>query len=471
MWIALCFSMLQSAAQKSAPEEFPYRDLFGVSIDDAGDLDGDGIHDLWIGDPSMLTELDEPSGCVWAVSGKTGKCLRRIEGPPNAWGFGWTLAALSDIDGDGKRGVAVGCEFTPSEKTPLPAFEIRSTSPAGESTVFAFSGATGQQCFVVTGPADTLKNAWYTADAGPALASVGDWNGDGAGDLAIGWSFADSEARDCGRVDVVSGKDGKTLHSWTGVDAHDRFGFSLAALADLDGDGKCELGAGAVPDYAPNAGTDFPSLTRRRTGYVRVLSSKGSTLYSLAPGDSSWGFGGSIATFPDVDRDGVSDVMIGQPYDVPVAITVWSGRTGKFIRRLDPPELDAWDGGWASRNMRPAPTEVCVSFGTRLLLVSDHDHDGLADILATTPQTFCHVPAGILSSASGKVLDHVELDSSLFTDVGIAAAQVGDLNSDGVDDIAIGGSSIRSDDPGVVILVSGKTLTAKRTIRRSDMQD
>jgi hypothetical protein len=36
----------------STPAPILHRDLFGVSIDRAGDLDGDGIEDLWIADPS-----------------------------------------------------------------------------------------------------------------------------------------------------------------------------------------------------------------------------------------------------------------------------------------------------------------------------------------------------------------------------------------------------------------------------------
>ncbi|MCC6408050.1 MAG: hypothetical protein IT453_12885 [Planctomycetes bacterium] len=475
MWIAFCLSMSQVADASAGPDQGLYRDLFGVCVADGGDLDGDGTRDVWVGDPSMPTEHDETAGHVWAVSGKSGKRLRSIASPTGARGFGWTLAALDDGDGDGKRDVAVGCEFMPSKEHLEPSFELGWTSPAGESAVFVFSGATSQQRFVIRGPADCRKIPWYSSGAGPSLASVGDWNGDGVGDLAVGWSFADTDLRDCGRVDVVSGKDGATVHSWTGADAHDLFGFALAPLADLDGDGKHELACGAMPDYAIDVEGAHPNLARIRPGYVRVLSSKGSVLFSLSPADGCRSFGVSVGACPDVDRDSVDDVMVGQPFSAEPprpAITLWSGKTGKLIRSLDPPELDAWDGGWEARaNVQPRAVGVRRSFGVRLLSVPDRDGDGLADILVTVPRPLCFVPAGIVSSASGNALGHVELHDYTFrSHIGLGACRTGDIDGDSDEDFAIGGASIRSDEAqGAVVFVSSKKLEVLRTVLRSDV--
>jgi hypothetical protein len=453
----------------------PDRDLFGVCIDAAGDLDGDGCQDLWVGDPSIFAGSDITAGCAWAVSGKTGRRLRRIPAPEGAQEFGWTLASLADIDEDGVRDVAVGCTFAPSADFPSPAYGIGSTSPVGGSKVWVFSGATGERRFAVAGPADDVKLPWYSAGAGPALASAGDWNGDGAGDLAIGWSFADAAGIDRGRVEVVSGKDGARLRSWSGAEDHDRFGFSLALLADLDGDGKSELAAGAVPDHDSNAGERYPSLAMERAGYVRILSSTGAILHSLAGPDGSRRFGLSIAPFADADGDGVQDVLVGQPYPAKrgPAITIWSSKSGKLVRRLSPPELDDWDGGWQREHVSPPPAGVNVSFATRLVTVPDRDGDGLSDILATTPQFFGFVPAGVVSSATGRALARVELHSwGSKSNVGLASCLVGDVDGDGVEDLALGGASIRcAGCDGSVVLVSGRELTVLRTIVRRDMRD
>jgi hypothetical protein len=463
MWIAFCLSMLQDAALNSTPREVPHRDLFGVCLDDAGDLDGDGVHDLWIGDPSILSDRDKTGGCVWAVSGKTGKRLLRITSPTMVWGFGWTLSALADVDGDGKRDVVVGCTFAPSEKTPKPGLEPEPKSPMGESQVSVFSGATGATRFSIKGPADRLKNAWDTAGAGPSLASVGDWNGDGAGDFAIGWTFADEPSLDCGRVDVVSGKDGATLISWSGTEVGDRLGYVVAALDDLDGDGKRELAAGAIP------------VDPERASYVRVFSSRGSVRASLT--SREWAHEGllSIAPFSDIDGDGVGDLVIGRPFRGPNEVTFFSGKTSREIRRIEPPDVNAWKLGWDLRSVTPPRITVEAGFGARLLCVPDRNGDGVADVFVTMPYAFFHAPAGIVSSADGRPLVSFPVDFQITGDwshVGLAAAHVGDVDGDGTEDIAIGGASIRYDNcEGVVLLLSGKDLKRVRAIQRRDMTD
>ncbi len=471
---------VQSEPAPSSPPTISHN-LFGACVDAAGDMDGDGVPDLWVGDPSHFRPGGAGFGKVWCVSGQDGSTLLRIDAPTGAEEFGWTVAGIGDVDADGVRDVAVGCLFVGTPGTQSPSRWGKKESTDGESAVHAFSGRDGALRYAIRGAAECAKVGWCSTAAGPALTSVGDWNEDGADDLAIGWSFADADAQDQGRVQVVSGRDGSTVHSWTGLEAHDRFGFSLTRLTDLDGDGKAELAAGAVPAWDPSSeASDF--LRRTRSGYVRILSSKGTVLRSLHPYDGSRCFGFSLAALPRKSPRSATELLVAQPHDrnAEVCITSWNLADGSATQFITKPPIDVWDGGWERAHTKPAPDSVDESFGTRILAVPDRDGDGEADILVTVPQAFCFVPAGVLSSKRpswrdaiepvGVPIGRVTLESvpEEYSHVGIGLAAIGDVNGDNVDDFAISGASIRYGGAcGTVSVVSGRTLNVLRYFTRA----
>ncbi len=470
--LLLTLTVLQGVPSNSPPLN---RDLFGACVDVAGDLNADGVTDFWVGDPSNRTPEDHHYGKAWAVSGKDGATLLRIDSSPDAHKFGWTLACFGDVDGDGRRDVAVSSCFVATEALPRPRRDADSDSPEGEGAVYVHAASDGALLYVVRGPADALKVGWYASGAGPALASVGDWNADGAGDFAIGWSYADSTAVDSGRVDVVSGRDGRTLASWGGLEHYDRFGFSLASMGDIDGDGVSDLAAGAVP--ARGTGPAAPEILHRtRSGYVRILSAKGGILRTIHPYDGSSSFGFSVAPFREsADPKSPVQLLVGQPHDdyARSIVTRWDCGTGKAVQFVPRPDLDAWDGGYARKHITPAPEQTEPSLGTRLLAVPDRDGDGKADILVTEPKSFLHdVPAGVVSSATGRPIGMITLDgvSAPASHVGIGLCPTGDLDGDNVEDFAISGGSARcggGDCVGTVLLVSGKTLKVIRYFVRA----
>lgn len=469
--------------QQPRPPSAPERDLFGVALDSAGDVDRDGVTDLWVGDPSIFPRNDRTRGRAWCVSGKDGSTLLRIDSPANAREFGWTIAGLGDVDGDGVRDVAVSClDVEPPGTESSPRWGP-DTPPAGTSAVHVYSGRDGSLEFTAVGAADAVKEMWFSSAAGPALASVGDWNADGSDDFAIGWSYADGGAEDAGRVDVVSGRDGSTLHAWSGLEAYDRFGFSVARLPDLDGDGRAELAAGAVPDMdrSPTA----PETKRRiRSGYVRILSSKGSVIRTHHPYDGSRSFGFSLATFPHGRPGGKGGLLIGQAHDpnARYAVTRWNLDDGSMAQLISKPTLAAWDGVSQRMEVSPKPTSVRESFGTRVMAVPDRDGDGMADILVTEPQAFCFMPAGVLSSKRGIGAEDTTVGFPVgrivlgqrdvwYSHVGLAACAVGDVDSDGVEDLAISGASVRCGDcAGTVCLVSGRSLAILRIYVRANRE-
>ena len=94
---------------------------------------------------------------------------------------------------------------------------------------------------------------------GVSLASLGDIDGDGITDLAVGALFDDDGSSDQGALWILTlNADGtvksqRKVSETTGgfeglLDSGDSFAFSLAAPGDLDGDGMTDLAAGTWGD-------------------------------------------------------------------------------------------------------------------------------------------------------------------------------------------------------------------------------
>src|SRR5262249_17520528 len=106
---------------------------FGWYVARIGDLDGDGRSDLAVGAPFVRDSGGETIGHAWVLSSADGSVLRHRKGTDHRGGFGAVLAAVSDLDGDGKDELAVAAPATEDQKRVLP----------GE--VWIYSGATGSE--------------------------------------------------------------------------------------------------------------------------------------------------------------------------------------------------------------------------------------------------------------------------------------------------------------------------------------
>jgi len=300
-------------------------DNFGSTVAALGDLDGDGTPDLAAGAPgnddggtgrgAVYILLLAPGGGVRSAVKISDIAGGFTGGLSNVDAFGAQVAALGDLDGDNVEDIAV-----------LAPFDDDGVNAAGAIWIL-FLNANGtvkaQQKISQTqgGFAGTLHT--FDFDTASAL-GLGDLDGDGVPDLAVGAGGDDDGGNNHGAVYILfldsdgTVKTTQKLSQLSGglsavLDDNDHFGSALALLPDTDGDGVPELAVGASgdDDGGNNRGAVYVLLLNTN-GTVKstrkISSAQGGFSGALMSGD---GFGGCAASLGDVDGDGIADLVVG----------------------------------------------------------------------------------------------------------------------------------------------------------------
>ena len=314
-------------------------DFLGLSVGNAGDVNGDGFDDVIVG-----ARLADPggyeSGASYVVFGKVsgfdaamnlssldGSTGFRLDGAAAYDRSGGSVSSAGDVNGDGFDDVLVGAlRANPNGHDGAGSSYVVFGKASGFDAAMNLSSLDGSNGFRLDGGSSRDYS-------GRSVSSAGDVNGDGFADVIVGAvGGADPGGNFSGSSYVVFGKaagfdatldlsslDGDNGFRLDGA-AEEYSGWSVSNAGDVNGDGFDDVIVGAPkadPYGLPSAGSSYV-VFGKATGFVATLdlsnldSNDGFRLDGEAAGNES---GRSVSGAGDVNSDGFADLIVGAPHD------------------------------------------------------------------------------------------------------------------------------------------------------------
>ncbi len=378
-------------------------DWFGYSVTSMGDLNGDGRPDIAVGAPFQDDGPGDDSGAVWILflnaDGKVGSEQKISSEAGGFQGFldpgdefGASVARIADLDGNGVDDLAVGA----------PADDDGGENAGAVWILFLDSDGTVIDEAKISDVFGGLAQNLIAGDFfGLSVTSLGDFDGDGTDDLAVGAPLDDDgDGVDVGAFYVLFLNDDGTVRDEVKVsdlagnfkgtiNEGDWFGHGITLIGDLDADGTIDLAVGAPLD---NDGDDADSgaiwiLFMNPDGTVRahqkISDKEGGSIdfFNLRPADL---FGYDVSAPGDLNGDGIPDVVVGTPLD-----DDGSGADLGALRFLFLNTDGTVKGATKiSRTTGGINPDIIAgdAFGSSVAMIGDLDGDGFNDVVAGAPR-------------------------------------------------------------------------------------
>ncbi len=480
-------------------------DLLGLALAGIGDLDGDGVGEIAAGAPLWDAPNGSNSGFVRVWNGATGAAMLRLQDDRAGGGeVGRSVAGIGDVNADGIPDIVVGA---PEEDGLL---------GGAVGVALVFSGADGSLLHKLFDPEGSGND-----NLGTAVAGIDDLTGDAVPDILAGARREDSGGANNGAILVFSGADGTLARRVPLNDAATNlsFGATIAVLDDLDGDGIPEYAGGAPDD--DTGGTNTGRVLILSGADDAVLHD-----IVLPDSAETSGLGRAIAGIADLSGDGFPELLLGEPghdslededvgrvvvlafesdcdddgsgpfagdcddqsaFRTPGAAEICDGVDNDCDLAIDEDE----DGDGADvcsdcetqvPTIYPGAAEVCNALDDNCNMQVDEGVDLDGDTF-TVPCDCDDSDAGINASATevcnaiddncdgrvdegfGSPLDRTRIEDTQANqtdEMGTSLAAIGDVDGDGVPDLAIGipGDDVAAASAGSVLLVSGASRAA-----------
>ncbi len=270
---------------------------FGYSVASAGDVNRDGYADVIVGAEAFDNgQADEGRAYVYlgGPAGLSQAAAWTAESDQAGAHFGYSVSSAGDVNGDGYADVVVGAYGYDNGQTDEGRAYVYHGGPSGPSLTAAWMAESGQ--------AD--------AQLGNSVASAGDVNRDGFADVIVGAYLHDGGEGDEGRAYLYlgsgSGLSGTAAWSAESNQGAARFGYFVASAGDVNGDGY-----GDVVVSAPLFDNGQVDEGRAYVYHGGASGLAVTPAWTAESDQADAGFGISVSRAGDVNRDGYGDVVVG----------------------------------------------------------------------------------------------------------------------------------------------------------------
>jgi hypothetical protein len=332
---------------------------FAAVFVSAGDVDGDGLGDVLFGEPNTA---DPSASVVRRFGNATGGFLSAssaslsVESGDGSVQIGGAAAAVDDADADGFGELLLSVYRHPDQ---------------GDGRVAVVPGALTGTWLLADVQSSYVYATWGDSAFGATVAT-GDLDGDGITDAVVGAPELDYSLVDNGALVYVDGPFVATraMSDCAGLiygnDNSEALGAVQPVIADVNGDGANEVVASST---LTGAGVYvFPGQLPSAADWAGLLFES----QLLDPGGASE-FGAALAV-GDLDGDGGLEVAVGAPS---------AGGVGAVYIFAGPMAAVSFTTAAASASLQA--TAGASRFGASLAVLGDADGDGFGDLVVGAP--------------------------------------------------------------------------------------
>ncbi len=325
---------------------------------------------------------------------------------------------------------------------------------------------------------------------GSSIANIGDLNGDGISDIAVGADFDDAGGSGRGAIHVMlMNSNGSISHTieindltanGPALNDSDNFGFSIANIGDLNGVGISDIAVGAIGDDAggSNSGAIHVMFmnsdgTVSSTIEINDLTANGPVLND---GDN---FGYSIANIGDLNNDGVLDIAVGAINDD----TGGASRGAIHIMFMNSNDTVSHTIEINDNTANGPVLNNRDYFGSSIANIGDLNGDGIFDIAVGAPgDGVANIAIGAIHvmfmNSNGSVSSTIKINNntangpilnSNLDNFGSSIANIGDLNNDGISDIAVGAIYVDTSRGAIHVMLMNSNGSVSNTIEINDL--